>query len=229
MPVSVAFISQKGGVGKSTLARALAAVAAHAKLKVTLADLDPQQRTLLVWEKTRRENRVAPRIRVEAFASSDEALARTTENDLLILDTAGQVSDATLELARRVHLVVQPTGPSVDDLHPAVLVFHALTKLGIPHERLVFALCRTMAKGEEDAAREYLTAAGYEVLPGSIPERVAYRQALNRGQALTETSESTLNKRADALMEALLEKVAAQLASSHEQKAPAKQKKEGTA
>jgi chromosome partitioning protein len=29
MPIVVAFVSQKGGVGKSTLARALLAVAAH--------------------------------------------------------------------------------------------------------------------------------------------------------------------------------------------------------
>ena len=42
MPVVVAFISQKGGVGKSTLARALGAVAASAGLKVRLADLDAQ-------------------------------------------------------------------------------------------------------------------------------------------------------------------------------------------
>jgi len=229
MPVVVAFISQKGGVGKSTLARALAAVAAHAKLKVKLADLDPQQRTLLVWEKARKENRVAPRIRVEAFVSADEALAHAAEDDLLILDTAGRVTDATLDLARRVHLVVQPTGPSVDDLHPSVLVFHALTKLGIPRERLVFALCRTLAKGEEDAAREYLEAAGYEVLAGSIPERVAYRHALNRGQALTETGESSLNKRADALMEGLLEKVGTQLAASSQLAKSDKRKNEGAA
>ena len=42
MPVIVAFVSQKGGVGKSTLARGLLAVAAHV-MKARLADLDPQQ------------------------------------------------------------------------------------------------------------------------------------------------------------------------------------------
>jgi chromosome partitioning protein len=42
MPIIVSFVSQKGGVGKSTLARALLAVAAHT-MKVRLADLDPHQ------------------------------------------------------------------------------------------------------------------------------------------------------------------------------------------
>ena len=43
MAAVIAFISQKGGVGKSTLARALAAVCAQAGLEVVLADLDPRQ------------------------------------------------------------------------------------------------------------------------------------------------------------------------------------------
>ena len=41
----IAFISQKGGVGKSTLARALAVEASKQKLQVLLADCDPQQAT----------------------------------------------------------------------------------------------------------------------------------------------------------------------------------------
>jgi len=41
----IAFISQKGGVGKSTLARALAVEASKQKFNVLLADCDPQQAT----------------------------------------------------------------------------------------------------------------------------------------------------------------------------------------
>jgi chromosome partitioning protein len=41
----IAFISQKGGVGKSTLAQALATEASKKKFRVLLADCDNQQAT----------------------------------------------------------------------------------------------------------------------------------------------------------------------------------------
>jgi chromosome partitioning protein len=41
----IAFISQKGGVGKSTLSQALAVEGSKQRLKVLLADYDPQQKT----------------------------------------------------------------------------------------------------------------------------------------------------------------------------------------
>lgn len=214
MPVIVGFVSQKGGVGKSTLARALAAVAAHAGLKVTLADLDPQQQTLVRWQKARKQNKVSPKIAVSAFGSAADAVASSAASDLLILDTAGGVNTATLAVAEHAHLIVQPTGPSLDDLYPTVLIFHELAGAGIEKSRLVAALCRVLTDNEEASARAYLEAAGYEVLPGSIPESAAYRVAQNHGQSLTEVKEKALNKRADALMEGLLVKVATILASN---------------
>jgi chromosome partitioning protein len=41
----IAFVSQKGGVGKSTLARAVAVETTQKKVKTLLADCDPQQST----------------------------------------------------------------------------------------------------------------------------------------------------------------------------------------
>ena len=214
MPVIVGFVSQKGGVGKSTLARALAAVAAHAGLKVTLADLDPQQQTLVQWQRARKQNKVSPKIAVSAFGGVADAVASSVTSDLLILDTIGGVNSATLAVAEHAHLIVQPTGPSLDDLYPTVLIFHELAGAGIAKSRLVAALCRVLTDDEEAAARAYLEEAGYEVLPGSIPESAAYRVAQNHGQSLTEVREKALNSRADALIEGLLVKVATILASN---------------
>ena len=47
----IAFISQKGGVGKSILSQALAVEAKKQKLSVLLADCDSQQATSLEWSK----------------------------------------------------------------------------------------------------------------------------------------------------------------------------------
>ena len=50
MSVVVAFVSKKGGVGKSTLARALTAVLARRGLLTTLGDLDSEQQTAIRWQ-----------------------------------------------------------------------------------------------------------------------------------------------------------------------------------
>jgi chromosome partitioning protein len=206
MPIVVSFLSQKGGVGKSTLARGLAAVAAH-MMRVRLADLDPQQASVVEWERTRERNEAGPPCEVVSYESAAEAIAQSGEVELLVIDAPARTSRATLEIAERSHLIVQPTGASADDLRPAVLLFHELVKAGIPRERLVAAICRVLNETEDAAARAYVEAAGYEVLDGSILEHTGYRQAQNRGHAITETKIAKLNQRADALMEALLQKV----------------------
>jgi chromosome partitioning protein len=219
MPVVVALISQKGGVGKSTLARGLGAVIAHAGLRVRIADLDPQQNTVVQWEKARRANDVTPKLDVKGYASLEAALEDAGNIDLLILDTPARTSRTTLAIAESAHLVVQPTGPSLDDLYPAVLLFHELVGAGIARDRLSFALCRTQTAEEEANARTYLDEAGFSVLAGALPERVGYRDAQNRGRAITETARKELNQQADALMLELMSRVAKEVKRLGERKA----------
>jgi chromosome partitioning protein len=210
-PVIVGFVSQKGGTGKSTLARALGAVVAAAELNVRIADLDPQQKTVLEWDKLRQENSAAPALTVEAFETAGEAIASAEDDELLIIDAPAHANRGTLEIAKAATLIVQPSGASIDDLRPAVLLFHELVDAGIPRDRLVVALCRILTESEEEMARGYIAKAGYDVLPGCIPERAAYREAHNRGQAVTETAHKTLNDRVELLMEGLYSRVAGQL------------------
>jgi chromosome partitioning protein len=207
MPAVVAFVSQKGGVGKSTLARALAREGAKAGLRVKLADLDTQQGTSVDWHRTRLAAGIEPVISAEAYATAAQALAVADRYDLLILDGPARTSAATLEIARSSSIVVQPTGAAADDLRPAVREFHALTKAGVPKPKLVFALNRIGTEAEENDARQYIADAGYESLPGSLPERAGYRMAQNTGYAITETRFAPLNERADALIQALIDRI----------------------
>ena len=224
--VIVGFVSQKGGTGKSTLARALGAVVAGAGLRVKIADLDPQQQTVLEWEKLRDANKEEPSITVEGFDTAAEAIESAEEDELLIIDAPAHANRGTLEIAQAATLIVQPTGASIDDLRPAVLLFHELVQAGVPKERLVMALCRILSEAEEEMARAYIATAGYDVLPGCIPERTAYREAQNRGQAVTETKHKALNARVDQLMEGLYARVAQQLATRRRRKPAARKRKE---
>ncbi len=65
-------------------------------------------------------------------------------------------------------LIVQPTGASLDDLVPAIKVFNALVKEGVPRSKLVFALSRVGTEAEELDARAYISEAGYETLAGCL-------------------------------------------------------------
>lgn len=201
----IAFVSQKGGVGKSTLARALAREAAAGGLRVKVADLDTQQGTSVDWNRSRLDAGIEPSISVESFKTAAQALAISNHFDILILDGPARTSQATLDIAKAASLVVQPTGASLDDLRPAVREFHALVKAGIPHQRLTFALNRIGTDAEEADARTYLAEAGYAVLTGCLVERPAYRKAQNSGYAVTETRYAALNSRADALIQSLID------------------------
>ena len=207
MGTIVGFISQKGGVGKSTLARGLGREAAHAGLSVKLADLDTQQGTSVNWYRRRLEAGIDPAFSVERFKTASQALKLASFFDYLILDGPARASAATLEIAQAASLIVQPTGSALDDLEPAVNTFHELVRDGIPRERLVFALVRVGTEAEEGETRAYIGKAGYGVLSGYLLERPAYRQASNVGLSITETRFPKLNKRADELIQAMVDRI----------------------
>lgn len=207
MTTIIGLISQKGGVGKSTLARALAREAAAGGLRVKLADLDTQQGTSTNWHRRRLEAGVEPAFSVEAFKTAAQALRVAPNYDVLVLDGPARASAATLEIAKQASLVIQPTGASADDLYPAVLTFHELVREGVPKSRLVFALSKIGTDAEESEARAYVGQAGFDALAGFIPERPAYRQAQNLGLTITETRFPQLNRRADELLQNVVDRI----------------------
>ena len=104
------------------------------------------------------------------------------------------------EATAHAHLLVQPTSPSSDDLHIAVLVFLAMERIKVPRERLAFALCRVLSEVEEKYARSYVGSFGYSVLAGSIAEDITYREAMRGGRSIIETNYEELNGPVEALL-----------------------------
>lgn len=202
----VSFISQKGGVGKSTLARALAREAAVAGLSVKIGDLDTEQGTSTHWAMRRMNAGHEPVVAVEPFGTAAAAFKVADQFDLMILDGPARASAGTLVMAQGSALVVQPSSTSIDDLRPAVVVFNTLIAKGVERAKLALALVRVGTEAEEAEARAYMAEAGFDVLPGALPERPSYRIAQNDGQAVTEVRHKGLSERADALVQAIIDR-----------------------
>jgi chromosome partitioning protein len=208
MAAFVGIVSQKGGVGKSTLARLVAREYAKAGWNVKIADLDISQGTSFHWQARRLQNSLNPVIPVERFGTVDQALKIGSQYDLVILDGPPHSTAGTLRIAQASDIVILPTGLSLDDLEPSILLAHELVKKGILRDKIQFAFCRVGESQPEIAeARAYIEQAGYSALAGEIPEKTAYRRASDEGQTLTETRFPSLNERSDALAQSIVNRL----------------------
>ena len=160
-------VSQKGGAGKSTLARLFARELAQDGFTVKIADLDTQQTTCTEWASERAETGIEPEIQVQPFGNLKTALAEADRFDAYIFDGRPHSSRQTLEIATVAQLIVIPTGQTKDDLRPAVNLAHSLVDSGIDSSRIVFALVKTTrSMAEIGAARTYLEQTDYTLLDG---------------------------------------------------------------
>ena len=86
MAALIGLVSQKGGVGKSTLARLIAREYAAAGWQVKIADLDISQGTSTDWKQRRERGGIKPDIAVEPFGTVAQALKVAQLYDLVVFD-----------------------------------------------------------------------------------------------------------------------------------------------
>ncbi len=199
----IGFLSQKGGVGKSTLARTLACEVAANGETVKIADLDIQQGTSFEWMGRRAQAAIEPSIQVQTFAKVKDAIDEAGRFYVYVVDGAPHASKDTQEVAKVADLIVFPVGASLDDLNPSIRLAHELVKShNIDRGRIAFALIRVPDnEAEVDRARNYITDSGYRVASGSIPHRTAFSQAMDQGKALSEVPHPTLRARVDDVVQ----------------------------
>ncbi|MEZ4991935.1 MAG: ParA family protein [Saprospiraceae bacterium] len=205
--VKIGVLSQKGGVGKSTLTRALAVEYARNNWDVKIADMDLKQSTSTIWNRKRMNNGFEPKIAVEPFSSVKDVLKTEPAHELIIFDGAGQADLQTLEIAKVCDYIILPTGVTADDLEPQVKLAHELKKKGISPERIGMCLSRVgSSKNELEAAQEYIKATGYAYL-GMIVEKTSIGQCSDSGLAANETKYDSINAVVDDLIQNIYNRI----------------------
>jgi chromosome partitioning protein len=204
----ISLISQKGGVGKSAIARLLAVEFTRAGWSVKIADLDTMQGTATKWKVRRDQAHVQPEIPVEKFATVERALREAEKYDLLIVDGPAHAEQSGLSMAKASDLVLMPTCYGLDDLDAQVEAAYELEERGIPHDRIWFVFSRTTGSPAEDqTARAYLQRARINVFDPVMSELPSVRQALNGGKAASEVSFPVIRERAMALAVAVASQI----------------------
>ena len=208
MSLVIGVVSQKGGVGKSTLSRFLACEYAANEWEVKIADMDLSQGTCTNWNAKRLANDVNPSVSVEQFSSVKQALSKSSNFDLLIFDGEPHSTTKTLDIAKASDLIVIPTGISLDDLEPTIKLAHGLKKSGIPKNKIHIALLKVGdSKVEIQEAKEYINESGYFLLDGEIKQRTAIRRAMDEGKSAKETVYKSINNEVDQIINSIVKRV----------------------
>jgi chromosome partitioning protein len=128
---TIAFLTQKGGTGKTTLAASLAVAAAEAGEKVIALDLDPQA-SLTRWGERRTALNLATQVMVEPFERDRLPRLRAILSGLAsagftlaIFDTAGTDNSAVSLVADAADLCLLPARPTRLDVEATATTFRA--------------------------------------------------------------------------------------------------------
>lgn len=203
----IGVLSQKGGVGKSTLCQLIAREAASQGRQAKILDFDVKQMTSTDWVRERLERDLEPAVEAEPTKNITKALKLNRGYDIIVLDGAPGSPKRTAQLVPECDLIILPTGASKADLVPTIALARRIARMSHEAEGPFFALCRVLTAAEAAEARATIGAAGFEILDGELIERPGYRQAQNFGRSASETAFPSLNAKARALARAILDRL----------------------
>ena len=181
---TVAVIAEKGGVGKTTIALALAVGAARSGKRSAVIDTDPQA-TASKWTDRRSEEFpwVVPTHAARLRTAIDQAKEQGV--DFLVIDTPPHAGTDAAEAARLADVVIVPVEPHLFTLETLPKLSDLLKLAGDPPAFVVVNKASTQGREGEQAA-EHVRGLGLPVCPVVIHQRAAHRHAGNLGQAAAE-------------------------------------------
>ena len=197
----IVLATQKGGSGKSTIARSIAAELAG-RGRVALLDIDPQGSLTKWWQ--RRETDDLQLITGLTCADQISKAVETLRGqgfDWLIIDTPGARDEATRIALRSADLVLGPVHPSQDDLDAVGPTVAEIRDAGA---NFIFVLSRTTRARIVDETGRLLAAHG-RVAPATVGARVAHGEAATRGLTAAEVGNAAAADEVRELVDYVLE------------------------
>ena len=181
-----AFLNQKGGVGKTTLAIHVADALSRRRSRVLLIDADPQQ-TAMKWSTFRAgENRFSV-IAMAKPTLHKELPPIYADYEDIVIDGPPRVHDLAKSIILSADLVLMPVQPSPADVWATSETVDLVDEARVFKESLksAIAINRKIVNtviGRD--VREALSTLNTPILQSDISQRVAFAEALNTGQTV---------------------------------------------
>jgi chromosome partitioning protein len=191
----LAFVSQKGGVGKSTLAASVAWELHHRDHRVLLVDADPQGTVRVAGEVAAEQNRSAPTIvSLGKDMYRPDQLPRLAENfDHIIIDTPGRLGDVQRAALMLADLALVPVGQSAADTWGTTETLDVIEQAQVLRPTMAAAMVITRKMPRTSLgkmAREVLSSSSMPVFRAETTYRVAWQEALAAGQGVAQYAPS---------------------------------------
>lgn len=182
-------LNGKGGVGKTTTARNMAAAAAAAGLKVATFDTDPQG-TLTKWWQKRPEG--APTIDhyQESLADLEGPVEALDGIDLLVIDTPTAIEMAGIrpnaeKLIDQADLILTPLQATPEDLESVRGTLMLIRSRG---KATTFVLNKVKPRVKEVTDARRGLAGGGEVAPVDLPDLAEVYRSFSAGLGVVEVA-----------------------------------------
>lgn len=183
----ITLATSKGGAGKSTLSRNLAAHWTNIGMRVAIIDADPQGSII------NRHDPEGPLKNLTVLAEPEESVASLIEDikkdyDYVIVDTGGFRNRTTVRALIYTDLALIPLKPSADDVAGALETHNLISELNKTPERnskpIKYRMIITMSiQGTVIArhVRSELEQLGYLVFKSEMYQRIAYPETAIKG------------------------------------------------
>lgn len=201
----VAFASQKGGSGKTTLSGHMAVAAQRAGFgPVVLIDTDPQG-SLSDWWNERADDAPAFAHTTIARLSQDLDTLREEGFKLAIIDTPPAITTAIQAVVSIADLVVIPTRPSPHDLRAAGATVDLIERVNKP---LVFVVNAATARARITAEAAIALSQHGTVAPVTVHNRTDFAASMTDGRTVMELNDASKSaKEMDELWQYLGERL----------------------
>ena len=187
---TIAFVTQKGGAGKSTLASNISVAAKHAGERVFVIDLDPLQ-SLVKWSKLRGQSEIAvEHIPASKLAKALEALEKKGVT-LVVIDAPGEDSENLAAAIRAADLCVIPARPNVFDLWASEVTRAKVKEAGKEYIFLLNQIPPAQQSARVEQGAKALQAMGGLLAP-MVSARVDYQEAARHGLGVAELHPSSV-------------------------------------